>query len=73
MLQASEGALRQAGLHRSASDFEMLLRTFLAVRRREGLGEADGLTPRRQRPTELPRRQKAGSSRRQPRRVPGLR
>lgn len=35
VLEASEGALRQAGLHRSADEFDRLRRRFLRSRREE--------------------------------------
>lgn len=68
-MQAAEAALRQQGLHRSAGDFEMLLRTFLAVQRRAGLLEGDAPPPPGTQLLQLPTRQ---PQRRGPRRIPGL-
>lgn len=68
-MQACEGALRQQGLHRSAGDLEMLLRTFLAVQRRAGLLEGNAAVSGGLQSEQLPTRQ---PRRRGPRRIPGL-
>jgi hypothetical protein len=70
VMQAAESALRQAGLHRSASDFEMLLRTFLAVQQRQGRIEgAAALRPAPSAPESIPTRTPRPAA---PRRIPGL-
>lgn len=72
-MQASEAALRQAGMHHSAGDFERLLRRFLQGRRgrlqgREPAAPTSQL-PEGEDPMALPRRQRPGAG---ARRIPGL-
>lgn len=71
MLQAAEGALRQAGLHESAADIEKLLRRFLNQRRalRQGAELCEPLPPLEPVTPRLPTRR---ARRRLPRRIPGL-
>lgn len=71
VLQAAEGALRQAGLHESAADIEKLLRRFLHQRRglRQGAEPSEPLPLLEPMAPQLPTRR---SRRRLPRRIPGL-
>jgi hypothetical protein len=69
VMQAAESALRQAGLHRSGDDFQLLLTAFFAVQRRAGLMEGDAPPPRPRQPESTPKRQTRPAA---PRRIPGL-
>lgn len=71
VMQASEAALRQAGLHHSAGDFERLLRNFLRSRRGRLQGEMPvvAANPGGDQLLALPRRPRSGTT---PRRIPGL-
>jgi len=69
VMQAAEGALRQAGLHRSGDDFHALLTTFFAAQRQAGLIEGETPAARRRQPESTPKRQVRSDA---PRRIPGL-
>lgn len=69
VMQASESALRQVGLHESAADVERLLRRFLRQRRGRLQGDMAETTQRPATTPVMPRRRVSGG---QSRRIPGL-